>query len=109
MFDLIVQAGFMVKSWLLQRSNIFTFSVGGGGAHRVVPENIRTPTMGGVEILPSPHAFGNSKMLYPPHLWNSRLLTPPLSFRIPEEFSIPSEFPIQSTVLTSTEIFFSAS
>ena len=31
----------------------------------VVPENIRTPTMGGTEIL-SPHAFGNSKMFYPP-------------------------------------------
>ena len=43
----------------------------------VVPENIRTPTTGGIEILPPPHAFGNSKMLYPPRIWNSRLLYPP--------------------------------
>ena len=43
----------------------------------VVPENIHTPTTGGIEILP-PHAFGNSKMLYPPCIRNSRLLYPPL-------------------------------
>ena len=44
----------------------------------VVPENIRTPTTGGIEILPPPpHAFGNSKMLHPPRIRNSRLLYPP--------------------------------
>ena len=48
--------------------------------HWVVPENIRTPTTGGTEILPL-HAFGNSKMLYPPHIRNSRLLYPSPLFR----------------------------
>ena len=65
----------------------------------IVPENIHTPTTGGIEILP-PHAFGNSKMLHPPppqRIQNSRLLYPPLSFGIPEVFWTPSEFPIQST------------
>ena len=58
----------------------------------VVSENIRTPTTGGIEILPPPHAFRNSKMLHPPHTFFT-----PLSFGIPEVFSTPSEFPIQST------------
>ena len=47
--------------------------------HWVVPENIRTPTTGGIEVLPPPpHAFENSKMLHPPCIRNSRLLYPPL-------------------------------
>ena len=64
----------------------------------VVPENIPTPTMGGIEILPPPHAFGNSKMLHPPpHAFGIPDSFTPLSFGIPEVFSTPSEFPIQST------------
>ena len=66
--------------------------------HWVVPENIRTPTTGGTEILPL-HAFGNSKMLYPPHIRNSRLLYPSPLFRNSRRVfdPHPSEFPIQST------------
>ena len=45
--------------------------------HWVVPENTRTPTMGGIEILRPPHVFENSKMLYPPRIRNFRLLHPP--------------------------------
>ena len=66
----------------------------------VVPENIRTPTTGGIEILP-PHAFENSKMLHPPHIRNSRLLYPP-SLSV---FSTPSEFPIQSTTPPQKSFF----
>ena len=58
----------------------------------VVPENICTPTTGGIEILPGPHAFGIPDSFTP------------LSFGIPEVFSTPSEFPIQST--NPPEIFF---
>ena len=81
-------------SYLLHPLYLLSFSW--SGVNWLVPENIRTPTTGGMEIL-NPHAFGNSKMLYPPRIWNSRLLYPPLSFGIPEVFSTPSEFPIQST------------
>ena len=61
-------------SYLLHPLYLLSFSW--SGVNWLVPENIRTPNTGGMEIL-NPHAFGNSKMLYPPRIWNSRLLYPP--------------------------------
>ena len=75
-------------------SKIYAFC---GFSHWVVPENIRTPTTGGIEILSPPHAFGNSKMLYLPTHSEFQTPLPHLSFGIPEVFLTPSEFLIQST------------
>ena len=64
----------------------------------IVPENIHTPTTGGIEILPPPciRKFQNAP---PPPPMHSEFQTPlpPLSFGIPEVFWTPSEFPIQSS------------
>ena len=73
--------------------------------HWVVPENIRTPTTGGTEILPL-HAFGNSKMLYPPHIRNSRLLYPSPLFRNSRGVFDPALQNFLFNLLTPPESFF---
>ena len=67
---------------------------------------IRTPTMGGIEILPPPCVWKFQNALPPQAFGIPDSFTPP-SFGIPEVFSTPSEFPIQSTSPPPpTRIFF---
>ena len=76
----------------------------------VVPENIHTPTTGGIEILPPSHAFRNSKMLHPPCIRNSRLLPPPPPLSL-SEFQRCFQ-PLQNflfNLLTPRKSFFSTS